>query len=357
MTTKKNSLLFKIKVLDDNDDFNINNVIDLFLDDGIFQPYLDKIFGITTHNYQLKIYKVNFKDTTPKKILEDLYNTFCEPEIISTKNNIEFSIQVIRPQGFRQLFTLYPMPFDVSNENIQEIANNWGSVKHYEFGKHKKCPIILNHYLHLFIENFNRKNVPDALIFRNRFISVSVDGKPQKEKWNYCKATSHEIENCPKKLENNQNQSSQTSTEFSTNKTPYAKTISSSPKTNQPTFIHSLTKLKISKKANEKNNKNFPPLDPNEPNQNNIKHSPDKPSAASINISEEEVIKSFDNFQFKKTPTQKAKCVNIQNETSNSPKKNKMLKEKTFFLPSIIHHNNHHQIQKKKLPQRKEKTV
>ena len=66
--------------------------------------------------------------------------------------------------------------------------------------------------------------------------------------------------------------------------------------------------------------------------------------AASINISEEEVIKPFDNFQFKETPTQKAKCVNIQNETSKSPKKNRKLKEKTFF----IHHNNHAQTQKEK---------
>ena len=50
------------------------------------------------------------------------------------------------------------------------MANNWGNVKHYEFGKHKKCPVIHNPYLHLFIENFKRNNAPDALIFRNRLI-------------------------------------------------------------------------------------------------------------------------------------------------------------------------------------------
>ena len=66
MTTKKNSLLFKIKVFDYKDDFNINKFIDLFLDDRIFQPYLDKSFEIATHNYQLKIYNVTFKDKTPK---------------------------------------------------------------------------------------------------------------------------------------------------------------------------------------------------------------------------------------------------------------------------------------------------
>ena len=110
------------------------------------------------------------------------------------------------------------MPFDISIENIQEIANNWESGKHYEFGKHKKYPVIHNPYLHFFIQNFKRKNVPDALMFRNKFISVSVDSELQKERYNYCKATSYEIENCSKKLENKQKQSSQTSTEPSTNK-------------------------------------------------------------------------------------------------------------------------------------------
>ena len=225
------------------------------------------------------------------------------------------------------------MPFDISNENIQEITNNWGSVKHYEFGKHKKFLLIYNPYLHLFIENFKKKNMPDALMFRNKFISISVDGKPQKERFNYCEATSHKIENCPKKLENKQKQSTQASTQPSTNKPTYAKAISSSPITNQPTFIHSLPKLKISKKAIEKSNENFPLLDPIEPSQNDIKHSPEKPSAASINISKQEVIKSFDIFQFKETPTQKAECSNIQNETSNSPKKPESSKRKHFSSP------------------------
>ena len=55
MTTKKNSLLFKVKMFDDDVEFNINNFIDLFLEDGPFEPYLDEIYGIATHNYQLKI--------------------------------------------------------------------------------------------------------------------------------------------------------------------------------------------------------------------------------------------------------------------------------------------------------------
>ena len=93
MTTKKNSLLFKVKLLNNEEEFNINNFIDLFLEDGLFNPYLNEIYGIATHNYQLKIYNVTFKEFTPKNILDDLYDTFAEPEIITTKDELDISIQ------------------------------------------------------------------------------------------------------------------------------------------------------------------------------------------------------------------------------------------------------------------------
>ena len=81
---QQNSLLFKVKMVDDNK-FNINNFIDLFLEDGPFESYLNEVYGIATHNYQLKICNITFKQTTPKKILEDLRNTFYELEIIAKR--------------------------------------------------------------------------------------------------------------------------------------------------------------------------------------------------------------------------------------------------------------------------------
>ena len=66
MTTKKNSLLFKVKMVDNDVEFNINNFINLFLEDGPFELYLDEVYGIATHNYRLKIYNVTSKETTQK---------------------------------------------------------------------------------------------------------------------------------------------------------------------------------------------------------------------------------------------------------------------------------------------------
>ena len=118
MTSKKKSLLFKVKMVDDDVEININSLINLFLEDSPFEPYIDEVYGIATHNYQLKIYNVAFKETFPKKILKDVYNAFYETEIIPTKENVEFSNQVNCLLELIQIDTLYPMPFDISYKTI-----------------------------------------------------------------------------------------------------------------------------------------------------------------------------------------------------------------------------------------------
>ena len=142
MTTKRNSLLFKIKLEDEEADFNVNNFIELFLENGIFESHLNMVFGIATHNYILKIYNVTFKETTPKSIIEDIYETFKEPQKVTSSDNIDFTIQVNKPPGYRQLITLYPMPFDVNVEILKAITKNRGNLKHFGFSKHKKCPLM-----------------------------------------------------------------------------------------------------------------------------------------------------------------------------------------------------------------------
>ena len=169
------------------------------MEGGLFESLLDEIFGIATHNFNLNIYNVTFKESTPKSVIEDLYETFKDPQDISIKNNIDCSLQINRPLGYRQLITLYPMPFDINLDHLKTITNKWGTLKHFEFGKHKKCPMIHNPYLHIYLENFNRKEVPDQIIFRNRFIAINIDGEPTKTRCNYCKKTDHLIEDCPLK--------------------------------------------------------------------------------------------------------------------------------------------------------------
>ena len=261
MTTKRNSLLLKIKLEDKEADFNVNNFIDLFLENGIFESHLNMVFGIATHNYILKIFNVTFKETTPKSIIEDIYETFKEPQEVSSNDNIDFTIQVNRPPGYRQLITLYPMPFNVNAEVLKAITKDWGNPKHFEFGKHKKCPLIHNPYLHLYMENFNRKEIPDSLNFRNRFIAVSIDGKIPKERCIYRKETSHKLDECPKKIfQNNKVKNNKIHNNPLLSKPTYAKMVTSTPKTTSSPFLHPLTKMKLTKQNIKKSTQNSPPL-------------------------------------------------------------------------------------------------
>ena len=204
MTTKRNSLLFEFKLENEKAEFNVNNFTNLFLEDGLFESHLNEIFGRATHNYILKIYNVTFKKATPKSIIEDIYETFKEPQKVTSTDNIDFTIQVNRPPGYRQLITLYPMPFDVNAEILKGITKYWKNLKHFEFGKHKKFLLVYNPYLHFYIENFNRKEIPDPLSFRNRFIAVNIDGEIPKQRCNYCKEINYQIDECTKKISKKQ---------------------------------------------------------------------------------------------------------------------------------------------------------
>ena len=102
-------MLFKIKLPNENVEHNVNNFIDLFLKDGIFELYLNEIYGIATHNYVLKIYNVTVKENTPKSIVEDIYDTFKDPQKITNYDNMDLTIQVNRSPGYRQFITLYPI--------------------------------------------------------------------------------------------------------------------------------------------------------------------------------------------------------------------------------------------------------
>ena len=101
-----------------------------------------------------------------------------------------------------------------------------------------------NQYLHIYLENFNRKEIPDQITFRNRFVAINIDGEPSIIRCNYCKNTNHQIEDCPMKILTKENQIPNNPTQP---KQSYAQSVTSTPKTVQPPFLHPMTKMKITK--------------------------------------------------------------------------------------------------------------
>ena len=88
-------MLFKIKITNEEKQFTVNDFINLFLKDGPFEFFLQQIFGIATHNFVLNIY-VTFNDGVDKKILDDIYSKYEEPQQLKLTNDELITIQVNR---------------------------------------------------------------------------------------------------------------------------------------------------------------------------------------------------------------------------------------------------------------------
>ena len=86
--------------------------------------------------------------------------------------------------------------------------------------------------------------------------------------------------------------------------------------------------MKLNKKLIEKSNENFPPLESNDQIQNQKNIAPPKSITTSPNVSEEDVIKSFDNIQLAEMPLPKPSNESSQAEPSNSIKEVESQKRK-----------------------------
>ena len=100
--------------------------------------------------------------------------------------------------------------------------------------------MIHNPYLYIYIKNFNRKEVPDQLIFRNRFVAININGDPAKPRCNYCKRTDHLIEECPLKSQTKENQPP---SNLLQRKQSYAQTVTSTSKTTCSEITQNTTNL------------------------------------------------------------------------------------------------------------------
>ena len=327
MTTRKNSLLFKIEPKNEKLKFNVNDFIDLFLNEGPFQNLLDQVFGIATHNFMLNIYNVTFNEGVDRTIIDNVYTKYEKPKELKLSNNEEITVQVNRPFGYRQNITLYPMPFDVTSDAIKKLTINWGTLKHFEFGKHKKCPSIHNPYLHLYIENLKKSAIPDAINFRNRYISVTIDGEEPKQICGYCKETNHKIEECNKRTLNETRKQTQPIND----KNSYASKVISSTKPRE-IIQHPSTIFKIQKKAIEKNNLNFPPLSV-ENTPTNQSTSPSRPSLSDTSISsDEQDLSNIDKINYSAVLLSKSPYSPASN-TPNPPTPTKQIEKSKRKLP------------------------
>lgn len=194
-----NTVLVKASPLEQNTPFDQNDFIQLFLDDGPFNYLKEFVYGISTHNFLLKIFSVTFAPTTNATVIRNFVHKFSEPTSFLTSSGITLCVSAKYPPRPLLMVTLYPMPFTVTFEQLQTLTRGWGSLEKYDFGRHKIFPAFRNPYLHLHFKNPIRDNIPDTVRVNNRYVTVMVQGEENLRRCGYCKAKDHVTAVCPKK--------------------------------------------------------------------------------------------------------------------------------------------------------------
>ena len=70
----------------------------LFLDDKIFNGFLNKIFDFATYNYYNSIFSMNFNEETDQGVIENFLKNYEEPEPIATKSKLFLNITARKPE-------------------------------------------------------------------------------------------------------------------------------------------------------------------------------------------------------------------------------------------------------------------
>ena len=220
---ESNILLFKVFKIDSSSKIDINIFIELFLEDGPFENLLPNLVGCSVHNTFKQIFSVTFNNKTDQILIAKLLSNFLVPQTVKASNGTELQIQINRPQKSQHMITLYPVNHNIGEIHINQITKNWGKMESYKFGKHRRCPILLNNYLHLFFTDIKKQNIPDTFKINGKTVTILIQGEENILRCSYCKEKNHEIQSCPKKTHFKENQSYS-----QTNPKSYAARLSSS---------------------------------------------------------------------------------------------------------------------------------
>ena len=175
--------------------FDLNDFLALFVENGHFSQISEHIFGIIPINSQSKTYSVSFKPNN-EAVIEDLLKIYGPGKKIDVLTHSSIQISFAKPKPPPVTVTLWPISHEVTSEILKVLveSNHWGKLERFAYGRHKNFPQFHNAYLHLQINQFNPKNVPDNITNNNNTIMVLKPGDPR---CNFCKTKGHSVTACP----------------------------------------------------------------------------------------------------------------------------------------------------------------
>ena len=187
--TKKRTIIATVEVEPQNQDsFNLNDFLSLYVDKNPFAYLSSFVFGIIPLNAQAKQYLVSFK-TGNDTVMQELLQRFQYSQNVETLSHRIVKISFSKPKPPPQTVTLLPVSHEITFDMLKNLmeGNRWGKMLNFAYGRHKLFPQFHNAYLHLHINNYSPNLVPDKITVNNSTVVVIKPGEGNVLRCNFVK--------------------------------------------------------------------------------------------------------------------------------------------------------------------------
>lgn len=193
---ESNVLLFKVKNVSNGRKIDINTFIEIFLNEGPFESLMPNLMGCYSLNFNHQIFSVSFNQETKQEFLNHLVHSYKEPPNIQISNDTVLQVRIQRPPKLQTMVTLYPIPHNIRTEQVTTLTKDWGNYQFHRFGRHKRCPMLMSGYLHIYLTKIQKAKIPDTIKVNHRFVAVFIKGE-EISRCGYCKEKNHDLDFCP----------------------------------------------------------------------------------------------------------------------------------------------------------------
>ena len=207
-STEKRTIIATTVEPQNQDSFDLNDFLSLFVDKNSFAYLSCFVFGIIPLNAHAKQYSVSFK-TGNDTVMQELLQRFQYRQNIETLSHRIVKISFSKPKPPPQTVTLWPVSDEITFDMLKNLleGNRWGKMLNFAYGRHKLFPPFHNAYLHLQINNYSQNSVPDKITVNNSTVMVIKPGEGNVLRCNFCKNKGYSLTSCPQKRQRSQHPS------------------------------------------------------------------------------------------------------------------------------------------------------
>jgi len=158
--------------------FNINDLVESFIDPGDLHQYSSFLEGFGTINFRNKVFYAIFKPfakSSEENFCRSLNEKYANGGLVKNCQGVSFYLRTKMMQPKYVKLTLYPIPCDVKQDFIVKMVKDgdWGTCTNVKYYGSFNCS-WKNCLVEVTLKNFNKDCIPPFILLNNKKVFISL---------------------------------------------------------------------------------------------------------------------------------------------------------------------------------------